>query len=357
MSTHGNLCYESLLRPNAVQGQASLWDWCLTRCLQSLRHNALVVMVCSGERSTRSTQRITERDTAQTERILTRLVITTRPDSRSVSCMRKENNIAQHPCIASVPSCVVEPRVSRTPQLFLSPHFAHLPSFFIFQFFTFFTPFFHTFVQPFFQSFSQSTEFTFKHCHSHAHLILRVTSSTSHLSTQNSTSARPGSGWKQRRVGSVTRLVAQRGERADGSDVWATPTAQSAVSESAANVPTKSGDAEAALFPPSLSFPLSLSSPPLFQPPLPPPLPLPLPHPPLLLPFPPSPFLSPFPFLFPSFLFPPFSTPFPRPHSRLFSCHWVNKFSLAVQEQMSISFCSHGKQASGWDVTHSVMSI
>ena len=81
---------------------------------ESETYNALVVMVCSGERSTRSTQRITERDTAQTERILTRLVITSRLDGRSVSSHEKENNIAQHQCIASVPSCVVEPRVART---------------------------------------------------------------------------------------------------------------------------------------------------------------------------------------------------------------------------------------------------
>ena len=71
-------------------------------------------MLCSGERSTRSTQRITERDTAQTERILTRLVIAARSDSRSVSSHEKRNNVAQHPCVASVPSCVGERRVART---------------------------------------------------------------------------------------------------------------------------------------------------------------------------------------------------------------------------------------------------
>ena len=81
---------------------------------ESETHDALVVMVCSGERCTRSTQRITERDTAQTERILTRLVITARTDRRSVSSHEKRNNIAQHPCIASVPSCVVKPLVTRT---------------------------------------------------------------------------------------------------------------------------------------------------------------------------------------------------------------------------------------------------
>ena len=46
---------------------------------ESETYNALVVMVCFGERSTQSRQRITERDTAQTERILTSLVITARP--------------------------------------------------------------------------------------------------------------------------------------------------------------------------------------------------------------------------------------------------------------------------------------
>ena len=50
-----------------------------TLLAESETYNALVVMVCSGERSTRSRERITERDTAQTERILTRLVITARP--------------------------------------------------------------------------------------------------------------------------------------------------------------------------------------------------------------------------------------------------------------------------------------
>ena len=82
---------------------------------ESETYNALVVMVCSGERSTRSTERITERDTAQTERILDKTCDHSSPlDSRSVSSHEKRNNIAQHPCIPSVPSCVVEPGVTRT---------------------------------------------------------------------------------------------------------------------------------------------------------------------------------------------------------------------------------------------------
>ena len=56
-----------------------------------------------------------------------------------------------------------------------------------------------------------------------------------------------GSGWKQRRVGSVTHLIVRHCERTDGADVWSTPTAQSAVGESAANVPTESGHAETAV--------------------------------------------------------------------------------------------------------------
>ena len=86
-----------------------------TLTAESETYNALVVMICSRERSTRSLRRITERDTAQTERILTRLVITTDALMAVLyRAMRKErNNIAQHPCVASVPSCV-EPRVART---------------------------------------------------------------------------------------------------------------------------------------------------------------------------------------------------------------------------------------------------
>ena len=48
--------------------------------------------------------------------------------------------------------------------------------------------------------------------------------------------------------GSVTviHLGVRYGDRADGSDVWATPTAQSAVGEPAANVP-RSGNTETAV--------------------------------------------------------------------------------------------------------------
>ena len=127
-------------------------------------YNALVVMVCSGERSTRSTQRIMERDTAQTERTLTRLVITSRRDSRSVSSNEKRNTIAQHPCIASVPSCVVEPRVTHTLSVVPEPTLRAITPFFSFLNHTFFfvlnhtffsssiTPFISSSITPFFSS-------------------------------------------------------------------------------------------------------------------------------------------------------------------------------------------------------------
>ena len=48
------------------------------------------VVVWSGERSTRSTTRITERDTAQTERILDKTCDRTPLDSRLYQAMRKK---------------------------------------------------------------------------------------------------------------------------------------------------------------------------------------------------------------------------------------------------------------------------
>ena len=95
---------------------------------ESETYNALVVMVCSWERSTRSTQPITERDTAQIERILTRLAITSRPDSRSVSSHEKRNNIAPHPCIASVHLVLSSLVLHAHSPLCLSPHFAQDPT-------------------------------------------------------------------------------------------------------------------------------------------------------------------------------------------------------------------------------------
>ena len=79
MSTHGNLatrvcCARTLFKAKFLFGLVLN-----TLLAESEAYNALVTMVCSGERSTRSTQRITERGTAQTERMLTRIVITARP--------------------------------------------------------------------------------------------------------------------------------------------------------------------------------------------------------------------------------------------------------------------------------------
>ena len=73
MSPHGNLCYGGLLRGSVVPAN--------TLPVEHETSNAFVV-VWPGERSTRSTTRITGRDIAQTERIFMRLVDTSSLDSR-----------------------------------------------------------------------------------------------------------------------------------------------------------------------------------------------------------------------------------------------------------------------------------
>ena len=92
---------------------------------ESETDNALVV-VCCGERRTRSTERITERGTAQTERILDKTCDHSTPlDGRSLSSYEKRNNNSTTSmyCVCSIlcrrASCYVHS------QLFLSPHFAH----------------------------------------------------------------------------------------------------------------------------------------------------------------------------------------------------------------------------------------
>ena len=59
-----------------------------------------------------STKRTTEPDTAKTERALTRLV--DHRISGQPSASVKQNSVSQHPCVESVPSCVVLARVART---------------------------------------------------------------------------------------------------------------------------------------------------------------------------------------------------------------------------------------------------
>ena len=59
-----------------------------------------------------STERTTEPDTAQTERVLTRLVDTASLDSRLHQSSKRVS--PQHPCDEIVPSCVVLARVART---------------------------------------------------------------------------------------------------------------------------------------------------------------------------------------------------------------------------------------------------
>ena len=67
MSSHGKFCDSSLLRENVVQVKFLLVSLLNTLLAEPESHNALVV-IWSGERRT---PRITRRDTAQTERILT----------------------------------------------------------------------------------------------------------------------------------------------------------------------------------------------------------------------------------------------------------------------------------------------
>ena len=95
----------------------------LNTLLAEPEFNALVV-VWSGERSTRSMTRLTERDTSQIERILDNTCDHSTPLDSRLFCHEKENSIAHHPCIDSVPSCLLLRLVSdiQSP-LLLNPHF------------------------------------------------------------------------------------------------------------------------------------------------------------------------------------------------------------------------------------------
>ena len=90
MSSRGKNCYGSLLRGSVVQG----WE--------------------------RSTLRITEGDTARTERILMRLVDTSSLDSRLHHSGKRV--FARHPCIGPVLSCCL----CQCSSFLLSPRFAQI---------------------------------------------------------------------------------------------------------------------------------------------------------------------------------------------------------------------------------------
>ena len=81
-------------------------------------------------------------NTAQTERIPTRLVITTRPGSRPASSHEKRNNTTSLYCVCFILWLSLALHVHS--QLFLSPHFAHFSSSLL-PCFLFFFPFFPCF--------------------------------------------------------------------------------------------------------------------------------------------------------------------------------------------------------------------
>ena len=90
MSQHGNLCYSGLLRGSVVPAKFLL-VLLGTLPAEHETSNALVVVWSGG----RSTLRITERDTAQTECILMRLVDTSSLDSRLHQSSKRV--FARHP--------------------------------------------------------------------------------------------------------------------------------------------------------------------------------------------------------------------------------------------------------------------
>ena len=70
VSSHGNLCYDGLLRVSVVPIKFLLVS--VNTLLAEHETSKALVEIWSEERSTPS---ITERDSAQTERVLTRLVV------------------------------------------------------------------------------------------------------------------------------------------------------------------------------------------------------------------------------------------------------------------------------------------
>ena len=98
MSSHGKFCCSSLLRGCVVQAKFLLVSLLNSLPAEPESHNALVV-ICSGERRT---PRITRRDTAQTERKLTRLVVTARLwiavciEPRKESCAPSTHGLSHH---------------------------------------------------------------------------------------------------------------------------------------------------------------------------------------------------------------------------------------------------------------------
>ena len=120
MSLQGNLCNSGPVCAE-VLFQPSFSLCRITRCLRNMRHPTRWFVVWSGERST---LRITERDTAQTERILMRLVghLVSRQPFASVK--QKECLHLIHD-MTPVPSCCLCQCCTYNSLSFLNPYFAH----------------------------------------------------------------------------------------------------------------------------------------------------------------------------------------------------------------------------------------
>ena len=98
MSSRGKNCHGGLLRGSVVTAMFLLVS--LSTLPAEHETSNVSVVVWSGERST---LRITVRDTAQTERILMRVVDTSSLDSRLHQSSKRV--LPRHPCFELVPSC------------------------------------------------------------------------------------------------------------------------------------------------------------------------------------------------------------------------------------------------------------
>ena len=107
MSSRDKNYYDSLLHGSVVPTKL------LLKLLNTL----------SMEDEQRSTLRITGRDTAQTKRILMRLVHVSSLDSRLHHPGEKKKNFARHPYIESVLSCYLCQCCTHDSSFLLSPHF------------------------------------------------------------------------------------------------------------------------------------------------------------------------------------------------------------------------------------------
>ena len=118
MSSHGKNCYGGLLRGSVVTAMFLLVS--LSTLPAEHETSNVSVVVWSGDGST---LRITERDTAQTERILMRVVDTSSLDSRLHQSSKRV--LRRHPCFEPVLSCCLCQCCTHNSLFLLSPYFAH----------------------------------------------------------------------------------------------------------------------------------------------------------------------------------------------------------------------------------------